>query len=89
VRSDQFSGRASILAKPNLEHANLECKSRNRTVCLRNAHLWGHRDSMPTEANGTADKQLTMRVVSHIQKLIETEVLKAGNKIPNFALIEA
>jgi len=37
---------------------------------------------MPTETNGTADKQLTMRVVSHIQKLIETGVLKAGNKIP-------
>lgn len=37
---------------------------------------------MPTEANGAADKQLTMRVVSHIQKLIETGVLKAGNKIP-------
>jgi GntR family transcriptional repressor for pyruvate dehydrogenase complex len=37
---------------------------------------------MPTETNGTADKQLTMRVASHIQKLIETRVLKAGNKIP-------
>jgi len=37
---------------------------------------------MPTETNGAADKQLTMKVVSHIQKLIETGVLKAGNKIP-------
>jgi GntR family transcriptional repressor for pyruvate dehydrogenase complex len=37
---------------------------------------------MPTETDGTADKLLTMRVVSHIQKLIETGVLKAGNKIP-------
>jgi GntR family transcriptional repressor for pyruvate dehydrogenase complex len=37
---------------------------------------------MPTETNGAADKQLTMRVVSHIQKLIETGVLKAGNKMP-------
>jgi GntR family transcriptional regulator, transcriptional repressor for pyruvate dehydrogenase complex len=36
---------------------------------------------MPTETDG-ADKQLTMRVVGHIQKLIETGVLKAGNKIP-------
>ena len=31
---------------------------------------------MPTETNGTADKQLTMRVVGHIQKLIETGVLE-------------
>ena len=37
---------------------------------------------MTTETNGAADKQLTMKVVSHIQKLIETGVLKAGNKIP-------
>jgi GntR family transcriptional repressor for pyruvate dehydrogenase complex len=37
---------------------------------------------MPTETNGAADKQLTMRVVGHIQKLIETGVLKAGSKIP-------
>src|SRR5271156_7112417 len=37
---------------------------------------------MPTETNGAADKQLTMRVVGHIQKLIETGVLKAGNKVP-------
>ena len=37
---------------------------------------------MPAAAHGTTDKQLTMRVVSHIQKLIETDVLKAGNKIP-------
>jgi GntR family transcriptional regulator, transcriptional repressor for pyruvate dehydrogenase complex len=37
---------------------------------------------MPTETNGAGDRQLTMRVVSHIQKLIETGVLKAGNKIP-------
>jgi GntR family transcriptional repressor for pyruvate dehydrogenase complex len=37
---------------------------------------------MPTEPNGAAEKQLTMKVVSHIQKLIETDVLKAGNKIP-------
>src|ERR1700678_4072003 len=37
---------------------------------------------MPTETNGAADKQRTMKVVSHIQKLIETGVLKAGNKIP-------
>jgi hypothetical protein len=37
---------------------------------------------MLTEANGTAEKQLTMMVVSLVQKLIETGVLKAGNKIP-------
>jgi len=37
---------------------------------------------MPTETNGAGDKQLTMRVASHIQKLIETGVLKAGNKMP-------
>jgi GntR family transcriptional repressor for pyruvate dehydrogenase complex len=37
---------------------------------------------MPTETNGAADKQPTMKVVGHIQKLIETGVLKAGNKIP-------
>ena len=38
--------------------------------------------AMPTETNGTAEKQLTVRVASHIQKLIETGVLKGGSKMP-------
>jgi GntR family transcriptional regulator, transcriptional repressor for pyruvate dehydrogenase complex len=37
---------------------------------------------MPAATPHTSDKQLTMRVVGHIQKLIETDVLKAGSKIP-------
>jgi GntR family transcriptional regulator, transcriptional repressor for pyruvate dehydrogenase complex len=36
---------------------------------------------MPQKRNAKPDKQLTMRVVNHIQKLIETGVLKAGDKI--------
>jgi GntR family transcriptional repressor for pyruvate dehydrogenase complex len=36
---------------------------------------------MPTERNATADKQLTMKVVGHIQRLIQSGVLKAGDKI--------
>ncbi len=36
---------------------------------------------MASERNDTADNQLTMKVVSHIQSLIQSGVLKAGDKI--------
>jgi GntR family transcriptional repressor for pyruvate dehydrogenase complex len=36
---------------------------------------------MPTERNLTADNQLTMRVVGHIQKLIQSGALRAGDQI--------
>jgi GntR family transcriptional repressor for pyruvate dehydrogenase complex len=36
---------------------------------------------MPAEGNATADKQLTMKVVGHVQRLIQTGALRAGDKI--------
>jgi GntR family transcriptional repressor for pyruvate dehydrogenase complex len=36
---------------------------------------------MRTEQNATADKQLTMKVVGHLQRLIQSGVLRAGDKI--------
>jgi GntR family transcriptional repressor for pyruvate dehydrogenase complex len=36
---------------------------------------------MPQKRSAKSDTQLTMRVVNHIQKLIETGALKAGDKI--------
>ena len=36
---------------------------------------------MSSERNGTADNQLTMKVVGHIQALIQSGALKAGEKI--------
>jgi GntR family transcriptional regulator, transcriptional repressor for pyruvate dehydrogenase complex len=36
---------------------------------------------MSTEGSANADKQLTMKVVNHIQKLIQSGVLRAGDKI--------
>jgi GntR family transcriptional regulator, transcriptional repressor for pyruvate dehydrogenase complex len=41
----------------------------------------GAATDMPQKRNVTSDKQLTMRVVNHIQKLIETGALKTGDKI--------
>jgi GntR family transcriptional regulator, transcriptional repressor for pyruvate dehydrogenase complex len=41
----------------------------------------GTTTDIPQKRNATSDKQLTMRVVNHIKKLIETGALKAGDKI--------
>jgi GntR family transcriptional regulator, transcriptional repressor for pyruvate dehydrogenase complex len=83
LRSDQSSVKPRTLVKMKIFNKNQRRSAKLSTVPsrLRNERLKDTMTGMSSEKNVNADKQLTMRVVNHIQKLIESGALKAGDKI--------